>query len=394
MNRNRYNAIFLLWLIPSLSAYANSSCGGDFQNWLQALQTEARQQGISALTLRSVQTILPDQRVLKLDRSQKVFSQDWLTFSGRMVNNYRLRLGRQKLQDWRSLFQQIEQKYGVQGAVITAFWGLETDYGQVLGDFDTLRALVTLAHDCRRTTLFRPQVFALLTLIDQGRVDVATLRGAWAGEIGQIQVLPSDYLRFGQDGDHDGRIDLRRSAADAIMTAARLLQHHGWRAGEPWLQEVTIPEQLPWAELDFYHRLPIQQWQDWGVRRRDGQSFDHTTLSASLILPMGRFGPAFLAYPNFDVFLSWNQSLVYATTAAYFATRLAGANPVHAGNPEPGLTVGQLRQLQQKLLARGHDIGRVDGILGLKTRNAVREEQIRLGMPADAWPTALLLQRL
>lgn len=378
---------------------AGDDCSGSFAVWRQGVAAEARAQGRSEQAISRLADLSPDPRVLSHDRSQAVFTQDWLTFAGRMVNAYRLRLGREHLRDWASTFALAEERHGVPGPVITAFWGLETDYGQVLGDFDTLRALATLAHDCRRSAFFREQLLAALELLDHGDLAPSDFKGAWAGEIGQIQLLPSDYLRLGTDGNGDGRVDLRATKADVILTAARLLQDLGWRAGEPWLEEVQIPEQLPWAEVGLYSRLPRTRWVALGVRAADGSpllddGLASPELPAALLLPMGRHGPAFLAYPNMDVFLEWNQSLVYSTTAAYFATRLAGANPVNPRNPDPGLSGEQMKQLQQQLRDLGHDVGKIDGILGAKTRAAVRAEQLRRGLPADAWPTPALLQAL
>jgi lytic murein transglycosylase len=311
-----------------------------------------------------------------------------------MVNPYRLKVGAEHLRDFAESFALAEQRYGVPGPVIAAFWGLETDYGAVQGDFDTLDALATLAHDCRRPELFRPQLIAALRLLDLGYLGPKDLRGAWAGELGQIQVLPADYLVLGTDGDGDGRVDLMGSKPDVILTGARLLQHLGWRAGEPWLQEVRIPAELPWEQTGAYIRLPRYQWGAWGVRDGAGAGLVPDGLPASLLLPMGRKGVAFLAYGNFDVFLRWNQSLVYSTTAAYLATRLAGAPKARLGQPEPGLSREQMQRLQERLADLGHDVGAIDGVLGAKTRQAVRREQLRLGLPADAWPTPALLALL
>jgi lytic murein transglycosylase len=383
---------------PTL-ALAQDDCGGSFAEWRARVAAEARAQGRSEQALALLASVSPDPRVLARDRAQAVFTQDWLTFAGRMVNAYRLRLGREHLRDWASTFALAEERHGAPAPVITAFWGLETDYGQVIGDFDTLRALATLAHDCRRAALFRKQLLAALELLDHGDLAPADFKGAWAGEIWQIQLLPSDYLRLGADGNGDGRVDLRATKADVILTAARVLQDLGWRAGEPWLEEVQIPEQLPWAEVGLYNRLPRTRWAELGVRAADGSALldageASPALPAALLLPMGRHGPAFLAYPNMDVFLRWNQSLTYATTAAYFATRLAGAAAVNPRAPDPGLSAAQMTQLQEKLRELGHDVGKIDGILGAKTRAAVRAEQLRRGLPADAWPTPALLALL
>jgi hypothetical protein len=187
-------------------------------------------------------------------------------------------------------------------------------------------------------------------------------------------------------------VRLKTSAPDALMSGGKMLQHLGWRAGEPWLQEVQVPGEMDWSQAGLDTALRPAQWQAMGVRPRSGQW--QADLPASLILPQGHKGPAFIAYPNFNVYFEWNQSFTYVLTAAYFATRLSGAPVFDVGNPDPGLSGAQMKQLQRKLAARGHDVGGIDGILGAGTRAAVRTEQARLGLPVDAWPTRDLLNRL
>ena len=171
-----------------------------------------------------------------------------------------------------------------------------------------------------------------------------------------------------------------------------MLQSLGWRKGEPWLQEVTVPAQFDWSQTGLRVVKSPAQWEAMGVRARNGSLA--RGLQASLLLPQGHKGPAFLAYPNFNVYFEWNQSFTYVLTAAYFATRLEGALVYAAGNPDPGLNGAQMKELQRKLQARGHDVGKVDGILGARSRAAVQAEQKRLGLPADALPTPTLLPRL
>lgn len=344
--------------------------------------------------MRLLDGVRPNRKILALDRSQQVFTQTWLTFAGRMVNSYRLKTGRSHLAKYADVFALAEDTYGVPGPVIAAFWGLETDYGAVQGGFDTLGALATLSHDCRRPGLFRPQLIDALRLVERGYLGPNELVGAWAGELGQIQMLPSDYLAFGTDGDGDGRVDLKQSKPDVIMTGARLLAHLGWRRGEPWLRKVRVPADLPWEQTGAYSRVPAAHWAALGVRDASGEALSADSPRAALLLPMGHKGPAFLAYANFDVYLRWNQSLVYSTTAAYFATRLAGAKKVSAGRAETGLSFDQMKRLQEELSELGYDVGEIDGILGARTRDAVRREQLRLGLPADAWPTPGLLTNL
>lgn len=373
---------------------AVAECGGDFSLWLGEVRDDAERSGVSESSLGLLDGVRQNHKVLALDQSQRVFTQTWLTFAGRMVNSYRLNTGKSHLKKYADVFARAEAVHGVPPSVIAAFWGLETDYGAVQGGFDTLSALATLAHDCRRPELFRPQLIDALRLVDRGYLRPRELVGAWAGELGQIQMLPSDYLAFGSDGDGDGRVDLKHSEPDVILTGARFLASLGWRRGEPWLTEVRVPPDLPWERAGAYSRAPLGQWAAWGVHDVSGEELVVDSSGAALLLPMGRDGPAFLVYPNFDVFLKWNQSLVYSTTAAYFATRLAGANKVRSGRPEPGLSFEQTKRLQQALDERGYDVGKIDGVLGARTRDAVRREQLRLGLPADAWPTPRLLSSI
>jgi lytic murein transglycosylase len=372
---------------------AKPACGGELEPWFNGLIAEAKAAGVGEKGLNELLKASMDDKVLQRDRAQGVFNQTFLTFSSRMVSDYRLKQGAANLKKYADTFAKAEAEYGVQGPVIAAFWGLETDYGAVQGDFDTLNSLLTLSFDCRRPELFRPQLIALLKLFDKGVVDAKTT-GAWAGEIGQTQLLPSVYLESGVDGDGDGKVDLKNSAPDVIMTTARFLRDLGWRKGEPWLEEVKLTQELPWENALRTNRLPHSKWSEWGVMGMKGP-LGPDDGDASLLLPMGRKGPAFLSYANFDVFVEWNKSIIYATTAAYFATRLAGAGPLEPTTPETGLTPDQMKELQNKLAARGHDMGpKIDGVFGILTRDAVREEQMRLGLPADSWPTPELLGKL
>jgi lytic murein transglycosylase len=381
----------------SQTGTANENCrnSGRFGDWLTGFRQEATAQGLSSHALAALDTVRLDKKVIARDRGQGVFAQDFLTFAGRMVAAYRLKTGAAMLKKYRSLFQQIEQTYGVPGPVITAFWGLETDFGANNGDFPTLTALATLAYDCRRPQLFRTQLMDALRLIDNGDLSAREMRGAWAGELGQVQFLPSDYYHNAVDFDGDGRRDLIRSVPDALASAASLLRRFGWRAGEPWLEEVRVPAELPWQEADVYIQHPRAQWARWGVTRADGAALPADTMPAALLLPMGHNGPAFLAYRNFQVYLEWNASLVYTTTAAYFATRLAGAKRVGTGNgPVDSLGLDETRQLQRYLVQRGFDVGKIDGIIGARTRAAVKQLQLELGLAADSYPTRELLRRL
>ncbi len=375
------------------TATARANCGGSFFSFVNGLKAEAVQRGFDRRTVdRFFQTVQKDPRTLNADRAQGVFKIGFTEFARRVISRSRMDIGRRNANRYGAIFDQAEARYGIPRGVLLAFWALETDYGAFQGDFNTLNSLVTLSHDCRRPELFRPQIFAALELYLNGDFDPQTTTGAWAGEIGMVQMLPEDILTKGIDGDGDGHVSLKTSAADALMSGANMLSSLGWRVGEPWLQEVVVPSTLDWSEAGLHATKRGAEWAALGVQPRFGAI--RADLPASLILPEGRKGPAFLGYPNFNVYFEWNQSFVYVTAAAYFATRLVGAPVFEPGTPDPVLSDRQMKSLQTKLAGRGHDVGKIDGILGAGTRAAVRAEQIRLGLPADAWPTVRLLSLL
>lgn len=370
------------------------TCGGPLDAFIAGVKAEAQAAGLPHTATEAFfagAALDPD--VIEADRAQGVFQRDFLDFSGRLISRHRLDNAPIYAQRNAATFDRIERRFGIPRGVLLAFWAFETDFGLVQGGYNTRDALLTLAHDCRRPDLFRPQLIAAIELSRRGGMDPQTTTGAWAGEIGQLQKLPREIVEKGLDGDGDGVVDLRGSAADALMTGANVLAALGWRAHEPWLQEVSVPDDLDWSRTGLNQKASVADWAAMGVRPRRGQ-FGPADLQASVLLPMGRDGPAFLAYPNFEVYFDWNKSFVYVTTAAYFATLLEGAPPLRPGTPSPSLTGPEMELLQAKLIARGHDVGGVDGILGAKTRAAVQAEQAHLGLPADAWPTPELLNRL
>ncbi len=389
-------SIFLLGAGIACAGSAQAApCGGGFGQWLENFKTEARSAGISPRVISAaLNGVSFDQSVINKDRAQSVFSQSFLQFSDRMVAAYRLQKGAQVIKQNRALFDRIEKQYGVPAPIMVAFWGLETDFGANKGNMSTLQSLATLAYDCRRPEKFRVELMDALRIVERGDLSVPQMRGPWAGELGHTQFIPSVYEKYAVDYDGDGRRDLVNSVADAMASSANYLKSIGWRRGEPWLEEVKVSDGVPWDQADLAIQHPRSQWARWGVRYANGKALPGDGLQASLLLPMGRKGPAFLAYPNFRIYLEWNQSLVYATTAAYFATRLAGAPQVSRGSGAVGFGYAETRELQRLLAARGYDVGEIDGKLGAQTRAAVKDAQKKLGLPADSYPTAELVARL
>ena len=386
----------LLTCGAAAAAPANCRNTGSFEAWLAKFKQEAEAQGISraAITQASPYLVL-DQRIINIDRGQKFFAQDFLQFSDKMLAGGRIANGQKQIQKNAATFAREEKDYGVPPAVITAFWGLESDFGANQGKDQSIKSLATLAYDCRRSDMFRGHLFDSLRLLERGDLTAPEMIGSWAGELGQTQMMPSEYLKNAVDYDGDGKRNLVKSAADVIGSTGNYLVSLGWKRDQPWLQEVHVPQSLAWDQADLAIQHPRAQWAKWGVTYPGGRALPADALPASLLLPMGRFGPAFLAYDNFQVYLKWNNSLVYSTTAAYYATRLAGAPAiVRTTGPVPAVTAEEVREIQLLLTRAGFDVGTADGKVGVATRAAIKKMQLKYGLPADSYPSPELLARL
>jgi lytic murein transglycosylase len=369
--------------------------GGPYDKWLADFEREAVTQGISQQTIaEAAPNLTYDQRIVNIDRGQRVFTQTFLEFSDRMAAAYRIQTGAAKIKTYAPVFARIEQQYGVPAPVVVAFWALESDFGANMGNYPSLSSIASLAYDCRRADRFRAQLFDALRLIERGDLTPQEMIGSWAGELGQTQMMPSEYYQYAVDYDGDGKRNLLRSVPDVLASTAHYLVGLGWKRGEPWLTEVRVPASLPWDQADLDIKLPRSKWAAFGVTLGDGRPLPVDDLPASLLLPMGRLGPAFLVYENFQIYLQWNNSLVYSTTAAYLATRISGAAPLHRGSPPPALPFEDVKTMQGMLAHAGYDVGAIDGFSGLKTRQAVKTVQLKYGLPADSYPTAELLARM
>ncbi len=391
-------AAIALSAVPSL-AQSGASCHGgmSFDRFLADLKQQAVAAGVSQRAVAAASPgLVYDPSIVNRDRGQRVFGQAFIEFSNRMAASYRMQQGQAKIKTYAAAFARAEKEYGVPPAVIAAFWGLESDFGANMGNLPTLRSLVSLAYDCRRAQMFANETIAALKIIDRGDLGPAEMIGSWAGELGQTQFLPTHYFNYAVDYDGDGYRNLLRSPADVIgSTANYIATGLKWRRGEPWLQEVRVSANLPWDQADLTIKLPRSKWAQFGVTTADGRPLPNDDLPASLLLPMGRMGPAFLAYPNFAAYTEWNNSLIYSTTAGYLAARIAGAPPMHhPAAPIAQLPFSELREMQQLLVRAGFNVGKIDGIMGQQSRTAVKAMQIKYGLPADSWPTAELLARM
>ncbi|MCB1380722.1 MAG: lytic murein transglycosylase [Alphaproteobacteria bacterium] len=389
-------ALATIWALSGAAEAAQCGNSADgFGGFVKAFKKEAAAAGIGKRGISALDDVSYDPAIIKKDRAQSVFSQSFLEFQARMVTDYRIKQGGVLLKKHKGIFDRVQAEYGVPGPVLIAFWALETDFGGYMGDFDTIRSLATLAWDCRRPEKFREQLLGALSLYDKGDLDREDMRGAWAGEIGHTQFLPKEYDETAVDFDGDGHRNLKRSIADAMASSAALLVKHGWQANQPWLQEVRVPDDMPWDQADIAIQHPRSQWVKWGVKAANGK-LKSDKFPASLLLPMGKDGPAFLAYENFTTaYLLWNESLIYSTTAAYLATRIAGAPKVGQGHGNvESLSFKEIFEMQTILSKLGYDVGEVDGKIGRGTRAAVKAVQLKLGWPADSYPTKAFLARL
>ena len=375
-----------------------ASCGNSakgFDGFIKQFRAEAAAAGVGARGLSALDGVEYQPAIIKKDRAQSVFSMNFMDFQKRMVSAYRIKEGKAILERNAKMFDAIQKQYGVPGEVLIAFWAFETDFGKNMGDFETIPSLATLSWDCRRPEKFREQLIGALKLYENGDLELADMRGAWAGEIGHTQFLPKEYFETAVDVDGDGHRNLKKSIPDAMASGAALLVKHGWQANQPWMDEVIVPAELPWEQADIAVQLPRSQWVKWGVKGAHGK-LKADKFPASLLLPMGKDGPAFLVYENFtSAYLKWNESLVYSTTAAYLASRISGAGPLDPGRGQVDpLSYEQISELQKILVSKGYDVGEVDGKLGRATREAVKQEQIKMGWPADSYPTVQFLQKL
>jgi len=390
--------IVMLGLQPAAAQNGATCHGGmSFARFVDQLKQDATQAGVSLHTIAAASPgLVYDQGIVNRDRGQRVFGQIFTEFAGRMAAPYRMQQGQAMIRSHAQAFARAEKQYGVPPAVIAAFWGLESDFGVNMGKLPTLRSLVSLAYDCRRAQMFHDETIAALKIIDRGDLTPAEMIGSWAGELGQTQFLPSHYVNYAVDYDGDGRRDLLQSAPDVIgSTANYIATGLKWRRGEPWLQEVRVSANIPWDQADLTIKHPRSQWAQWGATYADGRPLPNDALPASLLLPMGRSGPAFLAYANFAAYTEWNNSLIYSTTAGYLATRIAGAAPMRKpATPVAQLPFAEIREMQQILTRQGFNVGKIDGVLGQQSRSAVKAMQIKFGLPADSWPTAELLAQL
>jgi membrane-bound lytic murein transglycosylase B len=394
---------FSFMCLMSLPAFAEQSVESnpmsteDFSACVARLSTTAKNSGISApIITGSLGEARFNQRVIELDRQQPEFTTTFADYFNRRVTEQRVSQGRALYKTHRALLDRVAQEYGVPAPYLLAFWGLETNYGSFFGKMSVIDSLTTLACDQRRSEYFTGELLAALRILEEGAIQPARMEGSWAGAMGHVQFMPSAFLRHAIDYDGDGKRDLWNSIPDAMGSAANFLRSLGWDGGSRWGREVQLPAGFDYLQAGLGNQKPLKEWQSLGLRRADGEPLPIADMSASLLVPAGHEGPAFLVYDNFNVIMRWNRSEFYALSVGHLADRIAGAGKLTKTPAEnaPRLHRDQVVYLQQQLQAAGISLESADGIFGPATRRALAEFQQRHNMIADGFPNSKTLELL
>ncbi|WP_367576006.1 lytic murein transglycosylase [Phenylobacterium montanum] len=367
-----------------------------FDAWRSQFMVRALAEGLPVDVLaREFEGLTPDPRIRALETRQPEFSKPLGDYVRGIVTEDRVETGRRKLAEL-SWLPEVERRYGVPAEILLAIWAVETSFGQIQGDYDALRSLATLAASGRRADWAETQLLAVFQIIADGDATRAQLRGSWTGALGQPQFEPTQYLSTAVHLSGDGRPDIWTSAEDSLASAANLLAKAGWKPGELWAREMTLPEGFDYG-LAEGPAQPLEAWAKLGLRTTDGAAWSKADAAenAVLLVPVGAKGPAFLALPNHFVIRAYNNALAYALAVGLLADRIAGRAPVLAAwPPETPLSLADRSDAQTALARLGFDAGAADGLIGARTRAALRAWQKARGLPADGYLSIELVQRL
>ncbi len=360
------------------------------------LQEQATQAG---LPQSLIDEVIPElkylPKVIESDRSQAEFTQTFATYLNQRVSDNRIKQGRQLLKKHKHFLQLLFRKYGVPGRYLIAFWGLETNFGHYLGNISTLNSLATLACDERRAEFFSKELLLALQLMNRESLTADKMQGSWAGAMGHTQFMPSTYYQYAVDGDGDGQINLWLSEKDALASSANYLQQLGWKTGERWGREVSLPVSFPYEKTGYKNWQSLTEWKSSGATKVNGVLLPELDIQSAVLVPSGHSGPAFLVYQNFKIIMRWNQSKHYALSVGLLADRISGLGPLSMPpeNQQP-LRFQTVLALQENLNKSGFNAGPADGIMGSKTQEAIQAFQISVGLIADGYPNSSTLSKL
>ncbi|MGP0147881.1 lytic murein transglycosylase [Pseudomonas oryzihabitans] len=383
---------------PASAAEAMPQPDESFEQWRSRFRTLALGRGISAATFdQAFAGVQPDPAVIAADRSQPEFTKPVWEYLESAVSPLRVRNGKSLLIQQAGLLASLEARYGIEPARLVAFWGMESNYGNNMGNKGVIRSLATLAYEGRRPDFAQDQLVAALGILQHGDVTADRMIGSWAGAMGQTQFIPTTYDQYAVDFDGDGRRDIWGSTADALASTANYLKASGWQDGKPWGYEVRVPANFDYSLADMGVRKSLAEWNALGIQGLGlPQPAAQPSDSASLLLPAGHRGPAFLVFNNFRTILKYNNSSSYALGVALLSERYRDAGQIAGSWPTDDLPLSRSErvELQQRLAALGLDPGSADGIIGANTRKAIRAYQQSQGWPADGYPNHQLLDKL
>ncbi len=374
---------------------ARSPAPDPFAACLTRVAIEAHRAGIAdSVTAAAFRGVTVDSAVLLAAARQPEFTLPIWDYLAAVVDSERVADGRERLLAWAPVLDRIEASSGVDRHVLVAIWGVETDFGRVLGGRSLVRSLATGACHGRRQAFFTAQLVAVLEILASGDIAPGDLIGSWAGAFGQTQFMPTTYRTLAVDGDGDARRDIVGSIPDALASSANYLRRAGWSLGEDWGYEVKVPGRYRGRSGPRY-RQPAARWAALGIRRVDGRPLDGAG-TAALLRPAGPRGPAFLVFRNWRAIHAYNPAGAYALAVAHLADRMRGRGDFITPWPttDRGLSRVERREVQERLRSRGHDVGQADGVIGSKTRAAIERVQAELGLPVDGRAGGNLLDAL
>ncbi len=394
---HNFNPLMMALSAALAIAVAPVANGAGFAECIVGLQARALEQGISPTVVDEVLgQVTHIDRVIELDRAQPEFTTTFADYFNRRVTRQRIEQGQALVANHRDLLDRIRRETGVPPHVLVSFWGMETNFGRNFGNMPVPDSLATLACDTRRSEYFTGELMDALRIIDGGDVTADRMQGSWAGAMGHVQFMPSVFLRYAVDGDGDGKRDLWGSVPDALASAGNFVRGIGWKAEQRWGQEVALPKGFSYDLAGRGQRLPLSEWHRLGIRTAFGEALPVEDIEASLIIPSGHGGPAFLVYDNFNVIMRWNRSEFFALSVGHLADRIAGAPALRRAPPEdaPRLSREEVKQIQRDLNRLGFDAGPSDGIFGPSTRNALSRFQSSAAMIADGHPDRKVIEAL
>ena len=392
-----FSKITLLAATTALLAGPAFAQDGGFRDCLQNIKAEALKQSVpAAIADRAFQGLTPDQKVVDLDNRQPEFSLTYAKYVGGTVSADRIAKGQQRMAQHRQLLDALQAEYGVPPQYLMAFWGIETNYGTYMGDFRVVRSVATLACMTKRQAFFSNETVQALRILNMNHMTSEQMRGSWAGAMGNMQFMPSTFTKWAVDRDGNGRIDIWNSLPDAFASAANFLRGIGWKPGLPSSEEVFLPRGFPLDQADTTVEKPVKAWAAMGVKKPGGAALPASDEPASILLPAGFRGPAFIIYPNFKAVMNWNRSTLYALSVGILARQIAGGSGVQQAAPDDDQPISRetVIDIQNRLIKLGLYKDEADGLLGPKTRSALRLFQQQQALPADGHPTQEAIRRL